>query len=194
MTSRGFLCAVCALLTTAVLLAGARNAHALSQVDCETAGFDYADDAVEKTCEAGDASTSQWRGSEQVMEVQGSGYYLWVRRLKAGYYSYIAPTKASDVADDVVSDFQSPVPVKPHGRVSGYDIATFGGTLTTRKLSFDCFAFTRSGGLITAAPGGFDGEPGYAHLVVGIYCAKRTDGISDATMQHVLTELRAPLE
>ena len=62
-------------------------ARAASPTDCASVGMDFADADAEKKCQAGDAGDSQWRGSEQIMVVKSSGYFIYVRRLKSGYQS-----------------------------------------------------------------------------------------------------------
>jgi hypothetical protein len=171
-------------------------ARATSPTDCVSVGMDFADADAEKKCESGDASDSQWRGSEQIMVVQGSGYFLYVSRLKSGYQSYVSEEEVGDFANSFMKDLlRSPSTVSAHPAVSGYHIATFSGKLGKKSESdVVCFAFTRYGGVVLGARGGFSGAPGTANGLYGGYCAKGTQGLSDAAIQQVLTELRAPVD
>jgi hypothetical protein len=182
------------LLGMVALGAPGQAAHAASPVDCSTVEMDFADAAATKKCRAGDSGSNLWRGSEQIMSVQGAGYFIFVRRVKSGYQSYITAEEVSAVADELMKElFQTPSPIASHAVVSGYDVATFSGKLALDPHpDVDCFAFSRYGGMVNPR-GGFGGAPGYANGVVGGYCAKRTQGISDSRIQRVLTELRVPL-
>ena len=150
-----------------------------------------------KKCESGDASGSQWRGSEQIMVVKGPGYFLYVRRLKAGYQSYIEDEDVRDFADSFVEGSLPSLrpPISGHAEVSGYNVATFSGKLAKAPHpDVDCFAFTRYGGAVMGARGGFSGAPGSANGLYGGYCAKGGKSISDISIQHILSELRAPVD
>jgi len=182
------------LLGLGILMGAARPGFALSPTDCASLDMDFTDGSASKKCQDGDAGPGLWRATEQVMVVKGNGYFLYVRRVKAGYRSYVTPEQVSDFAEDLIKDlFQSSPGVKTHGMVAGYDIATFSGRLRdSPHPGADCFAFVRYGGVINA-PGGFSGAPGYANALAGGYCSKADGGVTDATIQHVLGELHAPV-
>ncbi len=184
------------LLGLAELVLPAGSARAASPTDCASVGMDFAAADAEKKCQSGDASGNQWRGSEQIMVVKGSGYFAYVRRLKAGYQSYIEDEDVRDFADSFVKSlFQSPSPISGHAMVSGYNVATFSGKLSdSPHPEVDCFAFTRYGGVVVGARGGFSGAPGSANGLYGGYCARRGKGISDASILHILSELRASVD
>ena len=158
--------------------------------------MDFADADAEKKCESGDAGDSQWRGSEQIMIVQGSGYFLYVTRLKSGYQSYVSEEEVGDFANSFMKDLlRSPSTVRAHAAVSGYHVATFSGKFGKKSDSdVVCFAFTRYGGVVLGARGGFSGAPGTANGLYGGYCAKGTEALSDTAIQQVLTDLRAPVD
>jgi len=101
-----------------------------------------------------------------------------------------------DFADSFAKDiFQSSSPVSGHAVVSGYNVATFSGKLAeSPHPEVECFAFTRYGVVVVGARGGFSGAPGTANGLYGGYCAKRGKGISDASILHILSELRAPVD
>lgn len=182
------------LLGLGILIAAARPGFALSPADCASLDMDFADGTAGKKCEDGDAGSGLWRGTAQVMVVEGKGYFLYVRRVKAGYRSYVTPEDVRDFAEDFIKDlFQQSTGVKSHGLVAGYDIATFSGRLRDEPHpGVDCFAFLRYGGVVNA-PGGFSGAPGYANVLAGGYCSKADGGVTDATIQHILGELHAPV-
>src|SRR5262249_30714626 len=122
--------AVGLLLGLGILIGAARAGFALSPTDCASLDMDFADGTASKKCQDGDAGSGLWRATEQVMVVEGHGYFLYVRRVKAGYRSYVTPEDVRDFAEDLVKDlFQSSTGVKAHGIVAGYDIATFSGRL-----------------------------------------------------------------
>jgi hypothetical protein len=135
--------------------------------------MEFGDGTATKKCYAGDVSTGLWRGSAQDMWVKGSGFFIYVRRVKAGYRSYVSVQDARGFAQDFITElFQSSNYLKAHGPVSGYDIATFSGKLAKAPhADSDCFVFLRYGGVINA-PGGFSGTPGYANGIYGGYCQK----------------------
>ena len=195
-SSLGIGLAAAVLLGLAALVRPAGAARAASATDCASVGMDFADAEAEKKCQDGDASGSQWRGSEQIMVVKGPGYFIYLRRLKSGYQSYIMDEDVRDFADSFAKDiFQSSSPVSGHAVVSGYNVATFSGKLAeSPHPEVDCFAFTRYGGVVVGARGGFSGAPGTANGLYGGYCAKRGKGISDASILHILSELRAPVD
>jgi hypothetical protein len=182
------------LLGLGILIGAARAGFALSPTDCASVDLDFTDKGASKKCQDGDAGSGLWRATQQVMVVKGQGYFLYVQRIKAGYRSYVTPEEVGDFARDFSKDlFQLSPAVKSHGMVSGYDIATFNGQLRDEPHpGVDCFAFSRYGGTINA-PGGFSGAPGYANGLAGGYCEKAGRGVSDATIQHILGELRAPV-
>jgi hypothetical protein len=184
------------LLGMGALVLPAGGARAASPTDCASIGMDFADADATKKCESGDAGDSQWRGSEQIMVVKGPGYFIYVRRLKAGYQSYVEDEDVRVFADSLVKDlFQSLSPVSGHAMVSGYNVATFSGKLAgATHPEVDCFAFTRYGGVVVGARGGFSGAPGSANGLYGGYCTERGQGVSDASILHILSELRAPVE
>ena len=126
---------------------------------------------------------------------QGHGFFVYVRRVKSGYRSYLSPQDSTDFAEDLIRElFQSSSHPSAHGKMSGYDIATFSGKLAKAPhADSDCFEFLRYGGVINA-PGGFSGAPGYANGIYGGYCQKGGTGVSDSTIQHVLIELQAPVD
>ena len=171
-------------------------ARAASPTDCASVGMDFADADAEKKCQAGDAGDSQWRGSEQIMVVKGSGYFIYVRRLKSGYQSYVEDEDVRDFADVFAKDLlRSPTPISAHAVVSGYNVATFSGKLSgSSHHDVDCFAFTRYGGVVVGARGGFSGAPGSVNGLYGGYCANRGKGISDASILHILSALRASVD
>jgi hypothetical protein len=183
------------LLGLAVFVVPAESAYALSPVDCATVDMDYADRTATKRCETGDASSGLFRATEQVLVVDGHGYYIYARRLKAGYRSYVTPEAIGDFADDFIKALlQVSGPIKAHGTVSGYDIATFSGKLAEDPHpDVDCFVFSRYGGVINA-PGGFSGAPGFAHGLGGGYCTRHAAGVPDLEIQHIMVGLRAPVD
>ena len=128
--------------------------------------------------------------------VKGSGYFIYVRRLKSGYQSYVEDEDVRGFADAFAKDLlQSPSPISGHAVVSGYNVATFSGKLSGSSHSdVDCFAFTRHGGVVVGARGGFSWAPGSVDGLYGGYCAKRGKGISDASILHILSELRASVD
>ncbi len=105
-------------------------ARALSPTDCASVEMDFADADAEKKCESGDAGDGQWRGSEQIMVVKGSGYFVYVSRLKSGYQSYVSEEDVRDFAGSFMGDLlKSPSAISAHGTVAGYNVATFSGKL-----------------------------------------------------------------
>jgi hypothetical protein len=107
----------------------------------------------------------------------------------------LTPDPIGDFADEFIKGvLQVSTPVKAHGTVSGYDIATFSGKLADDPHpDVDCFVFSRYGGVINA-PGGFSGAPGYANGLTGGYCTKHAAGVPDSEIQRVLIDLRAPVD
>jgi len=130
-SSLGIGLAAAVLLGLGALVLPSGAARAASATDCASVGMDFADAEAEKKCQDGDASGSQWRGSEQIMVVKGPGYFIYLRRLKSGYQSYIMDEDVRDFADSFAKDiFQSTSPVSGHAVVSGYNVATFSGKLS----------------------------------------------------------------
>jgi hypothetical protein len=187
--------AAAVLLGMGALVLPAGVARALSPTDCASVGMDFADADATKKCQSGDAGDGQWRGSEQIMVVKGSGYFVYVSRLKSGYQSYVSEEDVRDFAGSFMGDLlKSPSAISAHGTVAGYNVATFSGKLADDpNREVDCFVFTRFGGVV-GARGGFSGAPGTANAVHGGYCVKATEGISDSSVQRILTELRAPVD
>ena len=192
MTSKTLYSLAGGLLVAALLLSSA-PAHALSSVDCATVNLDLADAKAAKTCSEGDIGENMWHGTAQEMNAKGEGYFLHVRRVKAGFRSYIDVVDVRYFATDYARDlFVTPVQVIAHDTVSGYAIALFSGRLQAEpKRALDCFVFSRYGGTLNPR-GGFSGAPGYANVVHGGYCTDK--GISDTAIERVLGELRAPVE
>jgi hypothetical protein len=192
MTSKTYYSLAAGLLVGALLLSSA-PAHALSSVDCATVNLDLADAKAAKTCSEGDIGENMWHGTAQEMNAKGEGYFLHVRRVKAGFRSYVSVVDVRDIAAVYAQDlFVAPVRVIAHDTVSGYAIALFSGRLQEEpKRALDCFVFSRYGGTLNPR-GGFNGAPGYANRLSGGYCTNK--GISDSTIDRVLGELRAPME
>jgi hypothetical protein len=188
--------AAAVLLGLGMLVLPAGMARAISPTDCVSVEMDFADADATKKCESGDASGNQWRGSEQIMVVKGPGYFIYVRRLKAGCQSYIEDEDVRNFADSFVKDrFQSSPSISGHAEVSGYNVATFSGKLAKAPHpDVACFAFTRYGGVVMGNRGGFSGAPGSANGLYGGYCAKGGKSISDISIQHILSEMRAPVD
>jgi hypothetical protein len=194
MTSKA--CCSLAAGLAALLLASA-PACALSPVDCATVDLDLADAKAVKTCSEGDVHSKMWHGTTQMMRAQGNGYFWYVHLDKAGARSNVPDVDVRDIAADVARGlFVAPslviahetVLVTAHDTVAGYDIASFSGRLRAEpKRALDCFVFARSGGW-----NNLSGTPGYANSLYGGYCTNK--GISDSTIERVLSELRAPVE
>jgi hypothetical protein len=169
------------------------DAHALSPVDCATVDLDLSDSKVTKSCEDGDVGSNMWHGTAQEMTAKGDGYFLWVRRVKAGFRSYVSIEDIGSIARDIAGDLvQDPSIIHAHATVLGYEVATFNGRLQKEPhRDAQCVVFSRYGG-IKNPRGGFSGAPGYAHELIGTYCTGAT--LSDSTIERVLGELHSPVE
>jgi hypothetical protein len=162
--------------------------------------MDFVDASATKTCQEDDTGNKLWGGKEQVMVVKGQGYFVYLHRHEIKNESVTTPAAISDFADQFIGGFlQGPAIVSVHSAVSGYDVATFSGTLAKNSYpAVDCFVFLRYGGASEASSpflsnsGGLKGMAGYTVALSGGYCARRTSGIPDSRIEQVLNELRTP--
>jgi len=177
-----------ASLAVASMLAVAANAG--GGIDCGSIDMDFLAAASSKECTSEDAGSNLWHGTAQTMVVKGDGFFLWVRRLKAGFNSYIQAEGATVFAKSFSQGVLKSVgAVTQHSGVSGYDVVLFSGRTNSGDF-VDCFAFARYGGTVNAR-GGFSGPPGYAAAVFGAHCSAVADTISDDEIARVLGALRA---